>query len=123
MPEVTDPATSQVARYIMCNLGKRFAFSTCAKCVIKFSTTTTAASTSIPIAIAKPPKLIRLADIPMKCIMIKVNNAAKGNANATTTAALILPKNNISKITTSTIASNKACNTVSTALSTKLPRL
>ena len=49
-----------------------------------FSTTTTAASTSMPMAIASPPRLIRLADMPNCCIRMKVISAASGSVSATT---------------------------------------
>ncbi len=43
-----------------------------------FSTTTTAPSTSMPSAMARPPRLIRLADMPNFCIMMKVMSTASG---------------------------------------------
>ena len=50
----------------------------CASRLTVFSTTTTAASTSMPIAIANPPKLIKLADMLKTRIRINVINAASG---------------------------------------------
>ena len=49
-----------------------------------FSTTTTDESTSIPIAITKPPKLIRFADNSNCFIRMKVTKAAIGSESETT---------------------------------------
>ena len=87
-----------------------------------FSTTTTAASTSMPMAIASPPRLIRLADMPNWRIRMKVTSAASGRVSATTRAARKLPRNSTSSTTTSTMASSRARDTVPTARSTRLPR-
>ena len=84
-----------------------------------FSTTTTAASTNMPMAIANPPRLIRLADMPNAFIMIKVNSAANGRDKATVKAARQSPRNSISRMMTRTTASSNAFVTVCTARSTK----
>ncbi|MCY1173446.1 hypothetical protein D9M73_136060 [compost metagenome] len=87
-----------------------------------FSTTTTAASTSMPIAMAKPPRLIRLADMPKARIRMKVISAAKGSTMATVRAARILPRNRPSSTMTSTVASIRADDTALTALVTSEAR-
>ncbi len=87
-----------------------------------FSTTTTAASTSMPIAIASPPRLIRLADMLNQRIRMKVASADSGRISATTRAARRLPRNSTSSTSTSAMASANAFDTVPTARSTRLPR-
>ena len=47
------------------------------------SATTTAPSTSMPIAMAWPPRLIRLAVTPTLCIRMKVNKAVIASATIT----------------------------------------
>ena len=69
-----------------------------------FSTTTTDESTSIPIAITKPPKLIKFADMEKWLINIKVARAATGKDIETISAALKLPRNKASNMITSTTA-------------------
>ena len=49
-----------------------------------FSTTTTSASISIPIAIARPPRLIRLADMPTARMTIRAMTIASGKLSAIT---------------------------------------
>ncbi|OIQ68169.1 hypothetical protein GALL_502430 [mine drainage metagenome] len=90
----------------------------CAMCVTRFSTTTTAASTSMPSAIARPPRLIRLALKPAQRISTKVASADSGRVMATTVAARQFPRNSSSITTTSTTASPSASSTVPTARST-----
>ena len=80
-----------------------------------FSTTTTAASTSIPMAIANPPRLIRFALMPVVRMSRKVASAANGSISATTSAARSSPRNSSNRITTSTLASSSASWTVPTA--------
>lgn len=82
-----------------------------------FSTTTTAASTSMPMAIASPPRLIRFALSPVRRISRKVVSTDSGRVTATTTAARTLPRNSSSSTTTSTIASTNALPTVPVARS------
>jgi hypothetical protein len=62
MPEVTGAATSRAARKIRWSVGRLSGAS--ASWLSTFSTTTTAASTNMPMAMARPPRLIRLADSP-----------------------------------------------------------
>ena len=88
-----------------------------------FSTTTTAASTSNPIAIANPPSDMRFAVKPKYCIRAKVLNADRGKITATTKAARTFPRKRNNKISTRIIASPNAFVTVPIARSTKSPRL
>jgi len=60
--------------------------------VSMFSTTTTEASTSMPKAIASPPRLIRLAVMPTACISKKVASSDSGSDTATTSAARTPPR-------------------------------
>ena len=87
-----------------------------------FSTTTTAASTSMPIAMARPPSDIRLAVSPYQRISTKVPKADSGRITATTSAARSWPRKINSSNSTKAIASSSALLTVLTARSTKLPR-
>ena len=77
----------------------------------------------MPSAIAKPPRLIRLADMPASRIMMKVANAASGSTTATATAARTLPRKAPSSTSTMTVASSNAFETVPTAFSTRPARL
>jgi hypothetical protein len=87
-----------------------------------FSTTTTAASTSMPSAMARPPRLIRLADMP--------TSASAGRWPAPTAAAprhrdggADVAEERPSSTSTSTVASISALDTVPTAFSTSCARL
>ncbi len=122
MPDVTGLATSCVAHSTRSSGVSLVFFGSCARCATTFSTTTTAASTSRPIAIARPPRLIRLADSPNWRISTKVASTDSGRISATTMAARRLPRNRISRITTSTAASSSALLTVPTARSTSCAR-
>jgi len=131
VPEATGTATSRVARKIRCSRGSRCARaapSACSpppareSCVTMFSTTTTAASTSMPMAIASPPKDIRFADRPNQRMSTKVASAAKGRISATVSAARRSPRNSTSISITSTTACASAVLTVVTARSTSWPR-
>ena len=117
VPDTTGPATSRTALKRMCNFGKPFG--AVARRATLFSTTTTDASTNIPIAIANPPKLIRFADISNCAIRIKVTIAAIGKLIATARAARASPKNKPNKTNTSNTANISAVLTVLTARSTK----
>ena len=117
-PAATGVATSCVARYSMC---RRETLRSPWRASM-FSTTTTAASTSMPIAIARPPSDIRLADKPHCCMSTKVASADSGRIKATTSAARRLPRNSSSSTSTSTMASCSALVTVPTARPTRLPR-
>ena len=64
-----------------------------ASAVSMFSTTTTAASTSMPRAMARPPRLIRLAVRPAWRISRKVASMDSGSVAATTRAARSPPRN------------------------------
>jgi hypothetical protein len=113
-PVATGCATSVTARYSTCRRGRRRA-SSLPRRSTAFSTTTTAASTSMPMAIARPPRLIRLALMPVARIRMKVPSAASGSVIATTSAARSSPRNSSSSTTTSTAASSRASVTVPTA--------
>ena len=88
-----------------------------------FSTTTTAASTSMPSAMARPPRLIRLAVNPKYFIIRKVVRSASGNEIATTSAALNPPRNRTRITATSRAASINALSTVPVARETRSDRL
>ena len=94
-----------------------------ANAVSMFSTTTTEASTSMPKAMASPPKLMRLAVSPKNFISTKVLIKANGSDTATTTAARMPPKKTYSTTQTNTAASTKASMTVLAARDTNSPRL
>jgi len=116
MPAVTGTATSFTARKIICRRGSGcFCLAVIAIADTMFSTITIDESTSMPMAITKPPRLIRLADMSSIFIMMNVKSADKGSTTATVNAALTLPRNKPSRITTSTTASSSACATVLTA--------
>ena len=88
-----------------------------------FSTTTTEASTNMPSAMARPPRLIRLAVRPAQRISKKVVSSDKGSETATTSAARRPPKKTYSTTHTSTLASARALTTVLIARETSSPRL
>ena len=122
MPEATGTATSRAAANMRCRRGW-CALGACGSSrLTAFSTTTTAASTSMPMAIARPPKLIKLALMPTRRISKKVPSAASGSITATTSAARSSPRNRSSRMTTSTVASSKALSTVPTARSISVLR-
>lgn len=123
MPAATGAATSRTARNTTCKRGSFCAVLSWPRCCTTFSTTTTAASTSMPNAMARPPRLIRLADIPVVRIRMKVANADSGNTMATVIAARRLPRKAPSNMSTNTVASISALDTVPTAFSTRLARL
>ena len=87
-----------------------------------FSTMTTDESTRMPMAIASPPKDIRLAEIPNCRMMIKEPSTVKGSTVPTVMAERRLPKNNKSTISTRITAWAKAPSTVPTAFSTRVVR-
>ena len=122
MPAATGAATSRTARNTTCWRGS-LSLPSWARCWTMFSTTTTAPSTSMPSAIARPPRLIRLADMPYQRIRMKVASADSGSTAATVTAARRLPRKAPSSTSTSTVASSSALDTVPTAVSTRLARL
>ena len=115
MPAATGVATSRAAANTRCSRGRCAPGASGASRLTAFSTTTTAASTSMPMAMASPPRLIRLALMPVMRISRKVDSAANGSISATTSAARRSPRNSSSRITTSTVASSSACSTVLTA--------
>ena len=119
-PLMTGVATSSVARYTRC---KRFTpLGAWANWVWMFSTTTTAASTSMPMAIARPPSDIRLALMPNRRIMMKVNSTDSGRIKATVSAARRLPSIMINTSSTRMTASPSAFSTVHTAAVTSSVR-
>ena len=115
MPAVTGLATSWVAANTRCRRGRCAPGASGDSRLTVFSTTTTAASTSMPMAMASPPRLIRLALCPVQRISRKVHSAASGRISATTMAARSSPRNSNSSTTTSTVASSSAFCTVPTA--------
>ena len=120
MPEVTGAATSRAARKMRWSVGRLSGAS--ASWLSIFSTTTTAASTSMPMAMASPPRLIRLAERPNRRIKMKVASAESGNTSATTSAERRLPRKARSSRMTRTMASSSALATVPMARSTRLLR-
>ena len=87
-----------------------------------FSTITTAPSTIIPIATAKPASDIRFEDRPHCCIMMKAISMASGRAVITTTAERTSPKKRNRMIATRIEPSISALTAVCTALSTRSVR-
>lgn len=122
MPEVTGTETSFTARLIRCSRGSRLPGPASASCATTFSTTTTAASTNMPMAIASPPRLMRFADRPNPRMRMKVASAASGRISATVSAARRFPSMSTRITSTSTTASASAFDTVRTARPTKSPR-
>jgi len=114
-PDATGLATSADATRILRSLLVEACFGSDNRSTT-FSTTTTAPSTRMPTAIASPPRLIRLAVRPIAFMKMKVSSTAIGSASATITDARTSPRNNSSRITTSTVASSSAVSTVPTAL-------
>ena len=78
-----------------------------------FSVTTIDASTTMPSASARPPRLIRFAVTPCQPIRMKVMKAVKGSASATMTAPRKLPRNMNSTSTTKMPPCIRALETVS----------
>lgn len=114
-PAETGTITSLVARKTWFSRGVESLSFTWASRSTTFSTTTTAPSTSMPMAMASPPRLIRLAVSPQARIRIKQMSAAIGSVVATIAAARQSPRNSISSTTTSKVASSSASSTVPTA--------
>ena len=119
-PEITGVATSSVARYTKCR--RLTPSGAWLNCVWMFSTTTTAASTRMPMATASPPRDMRLAETPSTRMRIKVASTDSGSIKATVSAARRLPRSTMSTINTSTTASPRAFCTVHTAASTNSVR-
>ena len=65
-----------------------------------FSTTTTEPSTMMPIAIAKPPRDIKLAEIPYRFITKNVSSGVNKSVATTMSEERTSPKNKNSKIMT-----------------------
>ncbi len=77
-------------------------------------------STIMPIAMARPPKDIRLAEMPKSRIPMKATSTENGIAKATTTLARAPPMKTGSTSTTSPMPISSAIVTVRTAASTRL---
>ena len=86
-----------------------------------FSVITIAPSTIIPMAIATPPKDIRLAPIPKMCMAIKAKPTEKGMDNTTTKLGRQPPRKIKTTIATNKAPCHKAVVTVAEALFTRLP--
>ena len=85
-----------------------------------FSTKTMAPSTSIPMAMARPPRDIRLAESPNLRMPRKARAMEKGMARATTTLARKPPVKSIRTAMTSTMPWPRAEVTVEIQASTRL---
>ena len=83
-----------------------------------FSTTTTEPSTIRPIAIAKPPKDIKLAEMPSWFMTINVINGVIISVQTTIRLERISPRNSTKVMTTSTMPSKSTWVTVPSAEST-----
>ena len=116
-PATSGTTTSFTASSVMRSRAFRSGFVFSAMRCSTFSTTTTAQSTRSPMAMARPPNDIIFADQPNSRMMMNVERTASGRHAATTTAALRLPRNNTSRMTTSTMASISTRCTVHTAFS------
>ena len=122
-PETSGTATSRVASAVMrifCASDGFFGSSW--KRWATFSTTTTAQSTSRPMAMAMPPSDMMFALKPYHFITPKVASTASGSEMETTSAARQLPRNSSSSTTTSAMASSSTFCTVQTALPIKSAR-
>ena len=84
-----------------------------------FSTMTIEPSTSRPMAIARPPIDIRLAEIPRTFIARKVKAMQNGIDKATTREGLTAPRKTKRTSETSTIPSIRALVTVSMHFATR----
>ena len=117
-PETSGTATSRTASPVI-RMRVRKSVRPCAwaKWCAVFSTTTTEQSTSRPMAIARPPSDMMLAEIPVSRMTMKVDSTASGRMSETTSAARRLPRKRISRTTTSAIASSSTFCTVQTAFS------
>ena len=73
-----------------------------------FSTMTTPPSTTMPSAMAMPPRDMRLAVRPAYRMIIKVVNIVSGSVSDTTSALRTLPKNTKSTTTTKMVPSVRA---------------
>ncbi len=80
-----------------------------------FSTTTTAESMSMPIAITNPPKLIKFKVRSLILIKINATDKLKGKITPTATLALKFPKNKKSVMMIKTTASMRVLETVAMA--------
>ena len=85
-----------------------------------FSTMTMVPSTIMPIAIASPPKDIRLAEMPKRRMPTNAVNTENGMARATTRLGRTPPMKNGSTSTTRPMPIKSADVTVPTAASTRL---
>ena len=86
-----------------------------------FSTMTMEASPSMPMAMAIPPRDMRLAERPISPMKITATRAHTGRASATMKALRRLPRKRTSTISTRNAPCNRALLTVPVALSTRLP--
>ena len=83
-----------------------------------FSTRTMAPSPSMPIAMARPDSVIRLSDIPRRCITRNVDRAASGSCTATSSAERRWPMKKRSTRMTNTAPCRRAARTVPRAVTT-----
>src|SRR5690625_5623106 len=84
-----------------------------------FSTTTTEPSTTIPMAIAKPPSDMRLAEIPNHFMAINARHTEKGIDRATTRLGRQPPIKASNTIATKAMTCSSALDTVEHAASTR----
>ena len=87
-----------------------------------FSTTTTEPSTMMPMAIAKPPKDIRFAEIPCCPMTMKVINGVRISVATTITELRTSPRKTKSTTITRMMPSTSTFATLSSAASTRSVR-
>ena len=86
-----------------------------------FSAITMAPSTIIPMAMATPPSVIRLAPMPKTFIAMNANPTEKGIENTTTRLGRQPPSSRNTTIATSRPPCHSAVVTVAAAFSTRVP--
>ena len=102
-PKITGVATSTVAFRMAWTWPAALVGGACDRRENAFSTTTTEPSTMSPIAIASPPRLMRLADKPTAFMIKKVMSGVRIRVATTIRLERTSPKNkNKTKITSTT---------------------
>ncbi|MNN34763.1 hypothetical protein D3C81_1485830 [compost metagenome] len=117
IPNTTGVATSTTAFRMMWTLRLPYLLGR-PKCPKAFSTTTTEPSTISPIATAKPPSDIRLAEMPNWFMTKKVSSGVSIKVATTITDERISPRKTSKMTTTSATPSSKTLATVHSAAST-----
>ncbi len=120
-PNRTGVATSTVDRRIVADRPP-IALSSLPRWLNAFSTTTTEPSTISPIAIARPPRDIRLAESPTRFITMNVASGVSTRVATTMSDERTSPRNRKSTITTRMMPSISTFTTVPSAASTSSER-